>query len=212
MKPCHIKIFQKIAQLKDDIDWDKAFKQDKLITWIRQALQTKHEGIVFHSLRHGGASHYFFLVDLTKEQLQKIGRWLLPSSVSVYIHAAIEFAGGNQHRKRVPTDIKIFRTWVANIIEAFWPDKEVLHTPRPSFVKPFQQVGLTVQTKPSHLFQTLERLRLQKAKEASKPQKAPTQQKQVPNERQNAVQNAQVPVLNPCSLVLQPRNIINLNL
>ncbi len=54
---------------------------------IRQALNRRDDlSLVFHSLRHGRATHLFKVSDVTLEALQKMGRWSTLSSVKVYLH------------------------------------------------------------------------------------------------------------------------------
>ena len=76
------------ADLPDSahIPWDKVLPRKHVIATIRNALGIHHDGVVHHSLRHGGASYLHKIMQLSIAELQPIGRWASPLSCRVYIH------------------------------------------------------------------------------------------------------------------------------
>ncbi len=72
---------------KECWDWNELVPQRWVCTIIREALDRKDDlSLVFHSLRHGRATHLFKVDNVTLEDLQKMGRWSTLSSVKVYLH------------------------------------------------------------------------------------------------------------------------------
>ncbi len=68
-------------------DWNVLVPQSSVCVIIRQALNRVNDfSYVFHSLRHGRATHLFKVDNVTLETLQKLGRWSTLSSVKVYLH------------------------------------------------------------------------------------------------------------------------------
>jgi len=72
---------------KQDEDFEWRIAKDKVVQTIRIMLnQVGNKGLVFHSLRHGRATHLKARCGFGMEKLQMVGRWHSKGALRCYLH------------------------------------------------------------------------------------------------------------------------------
>ncbi|GJL76994.1 hypothetical protein [Nitrosomonas sp.] len=79
-----IPLLQAFIQLPASFEWN--IPKNKVSAHIRAVLNTSNKGYVFHSLRHGRATHLRSCKNINDPDLKMYGRWESTDSLYCYLH------------------------------------------------------------------------------------------------------------------------------